>query len=384
MRIIVTGLVAQYPFGGVTWDYLHYVFGFQQLGHEVYYLEDSGCWPYDPIKQTFLEDCSYNVQFLKQVAEFFQLQGRWAYRNGADGAFYGMEESAIRQLLKTCDVLVDVSNGDLIQRYDIGAKCSMFIDGDPMFTQIALAQKESRPGLDAIRAHDIHFTFALNINQPDCLIPNTGLHWRPTVQPIALEYWSPAKEAHNGCMTTVMNWASYQPVIWNEKTYGHKDLSFEEFQDLPLKTSQKFKLAMGEGSGRRRPTESLNDKGWNIVEPDVVVPDFKAYRTFLSESMAEWSIAKQAYVVGQTGWFSGRSGCYLALGKPVLIQDTDWSKHLPAGEGVIAFSTIDDCLKGIESIQNNYEKHRYAARAFAEKYLSADCVCAQLLKEAGF
>ena len=380
MRIVATGLLGQYPFGGVVWDYLQYLIGFKALGHDVYYLEDSGAWPYDPVRQTYSEDCSYSVGVLEKLMREFGFEGKWIYRNGADGKFHGGGEALARDLIKYGDLLLNISTACLLPDYEIGVKHRMFIDGDPMFCQIKLLADTDYSKL--LRAHDSHFTFGLKVGDADCLAPETGLSWKKTVQPVALEEWSFQMGGPDDVYSTVMNWMSYEPLEFNGRMYGQKDMEFEKFIDLPLKTPQKFVMAMGKGIGNKRPTEMLQSKGWKIVEPDEVIPDHKSYRTFLAQSKAEWSIAKHAYVEGRTGWFSCRSACYLALGRPVLVQDTGWSEKLPHGEGLLPFSTMEDCVRGIEEINRNYAKHSRAARAFAEEYLDARKVCHDLLVQA--
>ncbi len=379
----MTGLLGQYPFGGVIWDYVQYLIGFRDLGHDVYYLEDTGAWPYDPINKTVSADCTYNVNFLDKMMREFGLEGRWIYRNGGDGKFHGAGEKLARELMEHADVLINISASGLMNDYKIGVKHKMYLDGDPMFTQIGLLDDKKKEGNAWIRSHDSHFTFGLKVNDSDCGVPDCGIHWKPTIQPIALDYW-PLQEtsSHDGAFTTVMNWASYEPREWNGKKYGQKDMEFLKFMDLPMQTPQKFVMAMGKGVGSKRPTETLQQKGWTIVEPDEVIPDHHTYHEFLKKSKAEWSIAKNGFVEGRTGWFSCRSACYLALGRPVLVQDTGWTDHLPHGEGLLAFKTMEDCVSGIDEINKNYEKHRLAARRFAEEYLEAKKVCQNLLNEA--
>lgn len=383
MRIVATGLLGQYPFGGVVWDYIQYLLGFRDLGHEVYYLEDSGSWPYDPINKTVSADCSYNVAFLDKMMREFGLEDRWIYRNAADGIYYGAGETVARDLLKHGDLLLNVSTASWLSHYDIGVGHQMFIDGDPMFTQIRLARGEDDDYANRLRAHDSHFTFGLNVGHPDCLAPDCGITWKKTIQPIALDWWRVQGSENGGRWTTVMNWASYQPEEWNGKTWGQKDLEFEAFIDLPGKTDERFSLAVGQGIGSRRPTARLQEAGWEIVEPDEVIPDHHSYRSFLEQSKGEWSIAKHAYVAGHTGWFSCRTACYLALGRPAVVQETGWTKHLPSGRGILAFSTQEEAVAALAEVTADYPLHQKAARLFAEEHLDARKVCRDLLKQAG-
>ena len=386
MRIIVTGLIGQYAFGGVTWDYIQYALGFRALGHDVWYLEDTGTWAYDPVKMEPSADCSHNTAYLGRVMEKFGMGDRWIYRNGADETYHGVTNPAeAEKIIASADVLANVSGACWLRPETAAIPLKLFLDGDPMFTQIGLANDPDSEYAKRVASHERHFSFGLNIGQKDCEVPTAGLHWRPTVQPIALDYWNPASPAPtmphiaDGAWTTVMNWASYAPKDFQGKKYGQKDIEFERFLDLPQISDEKFVLAMGQGVGNKRPTEMLESKGWNIIEPDTYLPDYTTYHEFLSRSKGEWSIAKNGYVTSRSGWFSCRSACYLAAGKPVVIQDTGWSDHLPSGDGAIAFSTPEEAAKALDLINKNYNHHSAAARAYAETHFDAARVCEDLI-----
>lgn len=383
MRIVITGLLGQFAFGGVTWDYIQYLLGFRSLGHDVWYLEDSGAWPYDPVKQTFGEDCSYNVKYLHDTMTDFGFGDRWIYRNGADGTFHGAGEQAARDLIRNGDLLINVSSAGWLKDYDFGLKHQMFIDGDPMFCQVGLLDPKNADYAARVRSHDSQFTFGLNVGGPGCLAPETGIRWKKTVQPIALDQWPVQGDDVPDRFTTVMNWSSYAPIEWQGKSYGQKNLEFEKFKQLPQLTPQHLEMAMGTGVGAVRPTEELRGLGWTILEAADTLPDYKSYHEFLRTSKAEWSIAKHGYVAGRTGWFSCRTACYLALGRPAIVQETGWSEYLPAGEGLLTFSTLEEAVAGIADINDHYAEHQAAARALAEQYFDAKKVCYDLLVQAG-
>jgi len=387
MRIIVTGLIGQYAFGGVTWDYMQYVLGFQALGHDVWYLEDTSTWAYDPVKQEPSADCSHNTGYLARVMREFDLGDRWIYRNGADGTYHGVSDQIeAERILASADVLANVSGACWLREPTAAIPLKLFLDGDPMFTHISLSADPSSEFAQRIAAHERHYSFGLNVGSPGCHVPTCGLEWRPTVQPVALDWWKktlmPAGAVHIAAdaWTTVMNWASYAPKDFAGRAYGQKDIEFGRFVDLPSLTSEKFVLAMGQGVGQNRPTEMLEEKGWTIIEPDVHIPDYASYHDFLSNSKGEWSIAKNGYVRSRSGWFSCRSACYLAAGKPVIIQDTGWTDHLPAGDGVMAFETPEQAAGALAAMASNYPHHCRAARSFAEKYFDAAKVCAELIE----
>lgn len=387
MRILVSGLIGQYAFGGVTWDYIQYILGFRALGHDVWYLEDTATWAYDPIKEEPSADCSYNVGYLERVMHEFDLGDRWIYRNEADGAYHGPAAAKADAVISDCDIFINVSGACWMRDVVEKIPRKIFIDGDPMFTHIGLATLARPSYVEHLRAHDEHFTFGLNVGRSDCRVPTAGFTWKPTIQPIAIDWWErslmPAHATHpaRGAWTTVMNWASYPPQEFEGEAYGNKDIEFLRFIDLPSHTEESFVLAMGQGIGRSRPTSRLEAAGWTIIEPDVHLPDYATYHSFLANSKAEWSIAKNGYVKSRSGWFSCRSACYLALGKPVVVQDTGWTSHLPSGKGVVAFADLDGAVAAVNAVANDYATHSAAARAFAREHLDAARVCAALLGE---
>jgi len=386
MKIIVTGLVGQYAFGGVAWDYLQYVLGFRALGHDVWYLEDTGAWAYDPIKQEPSADCSHNIGYLGRVMREFDMGDRWIYRNAADDTYHGgVQPSDVAKILAAADVLANVSGACWLTDATAAIPLKLFLDGDPMFTQISLAQEPDSEYSQRVRLHERHFSFGMNIGRSDCHIPTAGLNWRPTVQPIALDWWEktlmPPGTGHvaDGAWTTVMNWASYAPKDFCGQLYGQKDVEFQDFMQLPELTKETFVLAMGQGVGQQRPTDLLESKRWKIIEPDIYLPDYASYHDFLTNSKGEWSIAKNGYVRSRSGWFSCRSACYLAAGKPVVVQDTGWSEHLPAGDGIMAFRTPEEAASAIDRVAANYAHHCDAARNFARKHFEASRICSALL-----
>ena len=410
MRIIVTGLVGQYAFGGVAWDYLQFVEGFRQLGHEVFYLEDTETWPYDPINNTISEDCSYNVKYLGEVMNRLGLGDRWIYRNCPDASYHGVTEAEAKKICASTDVYLNVSGCGWLRPEYLRIPKKIFLDSDPMFTQVALVSG-NQGVIDRIHAHDFHFTFAENIGAPDCRVPMAGLKWIPTRQPIVLDWWPHApnpplapprrgivqsdspppegsgvgwgKGSPRDVFTTVMNWVSYKGCEYNGETWGQKDVEFLKFIDLPQKTNQRFEIAMGMGPGMRRPTELLQQNGWRIIEPSEHLPDPWTYRDYLGNSKGEWSVAKEGYVKSRSGWFSCRSACYLALGRPCVLQDTDWSKIYPTGNGLFAFSTAEEAIAGIDHINADHARHSAAARALAEQMFDARKVLGAMLERVG-
>jgi hypothetical protein len=232
--------------------------------------------------------------------------------------------------------------------------------------------------------HNVFVTVGKAIGQPVCPIPTCGLKWITTFQPVVLKYWPQADRiTHNG-LTTIANWRSYGSINHDGVFYGQKAHSLRALIDLPAKSSEQFMLALAIDPGEYRDLQALVENGWILLDPEQLVATPRHYQHFVSGSKAEFGIAKSGYVVSQCGWFSDRSACYLASGRPVLAQDTGFSAYLPCGKGLLTFNSTDDVLSAIESVNGDYSAHARAARSIATEYFESDRVLTTLLKTMGF
>lgn len=384
LRIIISGLIAQYPIGGVTWDYLQYVLGLVRLGHDVFYIEDSGQWPYNPIEGGKGTDATFNVDYLAGIMARFGLADRWAYHfpGGSlptgeiwQSKWFGISDSLRNSVVQSADILINVSSGLGDPSQYSGVPRLAYVDTDPVFTQVRLGNGEVA-FQQHVDAHDVHFSYGECLSQTG---PFTGHDWRPIRKPIFLSEWTPLTPRRE-VFTTVMNWTSYKDVNYQGRSYGQKDVEFMRFVDLPeMITSTVIELALGSGKTRRAPTDLLAQKGWHLVSPAQVCPDFDSYRHYIESSKAEWTVAKNGYVLGRTGWFSGRTACYLAAGRPVVVQDTGFDAVLPVGEGILQFNTLEEAAMGIQEVEGNYARHAKAARSIAEEYFDSDKVLNRLI-----
>lgn len=378
LRIVVSGLIAQYPLGGVAWDYLQYVVGLSRLGHDVYYLEDTGLWPYHPEQDGLAREPSYHVAYLSGLMSRFGLEDRWAYCFPHETQWFGLSDVDRASVLESADLLINVSCAlQRPWRFDkVG--CTAFVDTDPVFTQIKLARGQA-DFQQAVDAHDVHFTYGEHFSEA---MPETGHRWIPMRKPILISEWNPSAP-HRDVYTTVMNWTSFNDLEYQGKKYGQKDSEFIRFVDLPKAVSPAIlEMAVGSGKTRRMPKELLVHQGWHIVDPMAACPDFDGYRHYIENSKAEWTVAKHGYVVGQSGWFSGRSACYLAAGRPTIAQDTGFGAVLPTGEGILAFRNFDEAVHAIRMVEADYDRHAKAARAIAEDYFDSAKVLKGLVERA--
>lgn len=378
-RVVVTGILAQYPLGGLTWHYLNYVLGFLHAGCDVYYVEDSGGWPYNPREGGLALDWTYNATYIDEVMRAFGLADRWAYRLHVDPPrWLGLPDARRREVLRTAELLVNVSGSLAFPEEYRGIRRLAYVDTDPVFTQLKLAAGDA-DSQRLIDAHDVHFTFGERVGEH---VPAAGYHWIPTRQPVALAAWEPAP-AHRGVLTTVMNWTSYHSVEHEGVQYGQKDVEFERFIELPSRVAPTvLELAVNAGKTTPTPRQRLVQHGWRLVDPALVCPDPVAYRDYVRSSRGEWSVAKNAYVRAVSGWFSERSACYLAAGRPVIAQDTGFSGILPTGAGLLAFRTLDEAAAAVERVVVDHRRHALAARRIAEEYFDAAMVLGRLVESA--
>ena len=177
--------------------------------------------------------------------------------------------------------------------------------------------------------------------------------------------------------TSVMRWQGFKEVVHQGISYGQRDKEFPRYFDLPQRTSQKFLIAqMGV-----KP-EVLTQHGWEVALGEVISRTPQSYREFIQQSRAEFSVPKNGYVAMRGGWFSDRSVCYLASGRPVVIEDTGLADWLPIGEGLLTFNEPDSALRCVATVNLEYEPHRQAARRVAEEHFATDKVLPALLEAA--
>ena len=390
LRIAVTGLAATYPFGGVFWDYLQWALGFARLGHDVLYVEDTGRWVYDPVAGTFVESGERNAALLAETLKAFGpvLAERWFYRDGT-GQTYGWRWADVVEFCRTADLFVNISASCWMRDEYFAARRVVFIDSDPMYTQESVEgylegtlDALSRERVDLLRRHDVCFTFAENIGGPDCRVPTALFEWIPIRQPIVLDCFEPASvpvESLRRVLTTVGSWEpSGRGTVVGGVTYVGKSREFGRFVTLPGRSALPLELAL---SGQV-PTEEFRIHGWGLVDPQPLSADPWRYRHYLATSLGEWSVAKHAYVASRSGWFSCRSACYLALGVPVIVQDTGFGCAIPTGRGVLPFGTMEEAVDGIEQVAADPARHGRAALDIAREYFDSDRVLSRLIGQA--
>ncbi len=391
LRVIVGGFLGIMPAGGISWDYVQYPLGFALMGHDVYYIEDTRLYPIYQKPGSNWDDCSSCVEHLQKVMDYFGMKDRWAYRDEASGKCFGLSESKIKEICSKADIFVNISCSTFLRDEYFQIPARILIDSDPMFTQIQyLSQQMFTPGKPRLRElidqHNYLFTFGENMGSADCRIPNCDKIWHTTRQPVCLDYWKPASLAgvNGGTFTTLMNWTAAKKLNYANEEWGQKDVEFNKFIQLPHLVPQiQLSMVVNQtgGTDQTLKKQEVEEKGWKILSPDLHAADWVSYQNFINQSSGEFSIAKETYVKGHTGWFSCRSACYLAMGKPVVTQDTGWSKIIPSGKGVFAFDDLETAAKALEKVVADYGRQSLFAKQIAKEYFDSNKVLNQLLSQ---
>lgn len=369
MRIAVSGMVAGDPHqGGASWAVLQYLLGLRRLGHEVLLIE--------PVAAEDLTD-SASASYLEAVAARFGLTH--ATLVDADGDSAPISSERLRELLADTDLLLNVSGMLAVPELLEPVAVRAYLDLDPFFNQHWHLQ-----GADMRFAAHTHFvTVAAGVDSPENKVPTLGLDWIETLPPVVLEEWAPAPEPPSLPFTTVGHWRSYGPIEHEGERYGLRAHSLRELIELPHRTKAEFLLALGIHESEHDDIEALAANGWRLADPAEVAATPDSYREFVRASQAEIGIAKEGYVRSRSGWFSDRSACYLACGRPVVAQDTGFGRTLPVGEGLLAFDTVEEAAAATDDVLAHPREHARAAREIAEQFLDSDRVLNRLLEQLG-
>jgi hypothetical protein len=378
---VVVGFIGKVPLAGMALYNLHYIAGLQELGYRVHYVERQNRPHeyYDPGANTMSDNPKAGLAFLETVLyEFGVRAGQWSLIDQAGrchGSGWRRLDLAINQAAFVLN-LADATWFDALEQCPRRA----FVDGDPLFTQVAMLHGGAIA--TAVAHYPVLFSYCTRMGAGDCTVPDAGRRWLPTRPVVATQHWNQASapRGHHLPITTIMNWEAWSTVEWNGQDYGQKGREVERLMELPARSHQSFVVAMGGPA----PREALHAHGWGLINPVEVSLTLPAYRAFITGSRADLGIAKHAYVASRCGWFSDRSLCYLASGRPVLHQDTGFIDWLPVGQGVLAFSDLDSLLAAVDELNFGYARHAEAARGVAEEYFEARTVIGRMLDTAGF
>jgi hypothetical protein len=380
-HLVVLGTAGSDPYAGMAWMHMQFAAGLARLGHDVHYVEATSTWPYDPERETRVDDGRYAAGHLERLCRAFGLEQRWALRRSfADDAWVGPLGPRAERLLREADAVFNISGATSLHEQGLEAGRLVLVGTDPVVYELAVAQGHERWLLDE---HDDVVTYGENIGRSGCRVPPLPRLRGHTRQPVLLDLWQAGPG--NGRYTTVGNYRQDgRDVEYEGYTYRwSKHHEYARLIDLPSSSPVPLELATNLGALAPADLRRLCDHGWRVVDASTFSLDPWAYRGYVCGSRAEFTVAKDLNVRLRSGWFSERSACYLAAGRPVVAQDTGFGDVLPVGEGLFAYSTAEEALWAIEQIEADYARHSAAARAIAEGWFRAETVLARLLGDLG-
>ena len=369
LRVLVSGALAgDSAQGGATWAVLQYVAGLRRLGHDVVLVE--------PVGRSTAE----RVTRFQDVCAEFALDGHAALLVANSKSTVGLPYQRLVEWSRRADVVLNVSGMLADPRLLEPIPVRVYLDLDPGFNQLW----QSVQAIDMRFEGHTHFvTIGQAVGLPGCSVPTLGHDWIPTLPPVVLELWPAARDGSGGAFTTVANWRSYGSIEHDGVHHGQKAHSLRRLVELPRRSPEQFELALSIHPDEHSDLELLANHGWRLVDSARAAGTTTAYRAFIQGSRAEIGVVKSGYTASRCGWFSDRSACYLASGRPVVAEDTGFSRTLPTGSGLLSFTTLDDAAAAIEDVRASYPRHCRDARLIAEEHLDSDRVLSRLLERVG-
>jgi hypothetical protein len=376
MRIVISGYMVRHPMVGNMFAYLHYVIGMHRLGHEVLYLEESG-WPnscYDPVRNDYGDDPTVGLQRVRALLASHGIDVPLVFVNRDSGEVTGADWRELKEYLAASDLLLNLGGVCWLPEFKLCRRRAL-LDMDPLFTQLG------KFGAEALEEHHVYFSYGVNIGRAGCTVPAVGIDWIPSVPPVIPDLWEASSTPPaTAPFTTVANWRAYGAVTHGGERYGQKDEEFLRLLELPRRTRQSIELAVSGSSAAI--VERLLAHGWLVRGGGEVSAAASTYQDYIQRSRGEFSVAKNAYVKTRSGWFSDRSVCYLAAGRPVIVQDTGFGDRLETGRGISSFSSLDEAVECIERVRGEYPAHSAAARDAAARLFDYRVVLPRMLDEA--
>jgi len=385
-RIVVMGFMGSCPIAGVVWQHIHYVVGLQRLGHDVYYIEDSARLPYNPETFEVNNEFDYAARLLNRLSREFGFKNRWAFcaRYLPGNPTAGLPLRRIRQLYRDADAILNICGAQEFNDDLLVSDRILYIESDPGVEQIKI-DKGVRATIDYLRRHRALFTFGENVGTTGFPVPTHGFKWLPTRQPLVTDLWKTQRAPPRAAVfTSVANWSTsgLKDITWRgDKYLWSKSREFLRFISAPKKSGETFELATNIEDEKTRAKFRRN--GWRLHSPLQLSVDYWLYHDYIRRSKGEFTVAKDQYIRLNTGWFSDRSACYLAAGRPVIIQETGFTKIYGGKAGLLSFRSLSEIVDAVKIINADYAKHSRAARALARKFFEAENVLKSILDRAG-
>lgn len=383
-RLVVWGLLGSAPYGGMTWQVLHHLVALRSLGFDVWYVEDSDNWVRSP---NGLAETAYyepNLAFLGKFMKLLGMEDRWIFRvPETSDLTYGHSVARLHSLYREADAVFNLCGSHYVLPHHGSIGCLVYVETDPVANQVGVADGYERT-IDQLSHHHYLFTYGENIGTPRFSIPIERFHWHTTRPPVWVGWWATQEPPSSPALTTIANLRHEnddKDVVWRGQLMRwSKYYELEKFIRLPAKSALPLELALGAVTDGDR--SRLRGHGWQ-VRYSIDLSDPMKYRKYVASSKGEFTVAKEQYVISQCGWFSDRSVCYLAAGRPVITQATGFQDVVPTGEGLFSFSTEEEALSAIGEVAGDYQRHSEAASKIAHEYFDAGKVLGDVLRTIG-
>ena len=371
------------PVGGMVWQVIHNLVPLRRLGFDVWYVEDSDRPMYDLTR--FEPNAAAPPENIARIGEYMSaigLHDRWALRVPRTRTIVGaLDWNGLEHLYAQAACGLNLCGAQDLEDRHMGIAVRIYLQTDPVGTQVRVAQGDPAT-ISQLDRHNLFFTYGTRIGQPDCEVPHR-YPWRATVPPVCLDFWEGTNDPPVGAkLSTVLNWRhDDRDVTWNGQTWHwSKDREFRRFFDIPSRSPLPLELCLGGANDADR--AEIAAHGWGIKSStDYMHPI--AYRDYIVGSLGEFSAAKEMVVTTRSGWISDRTVCYLAAGRPAIVQDTGIGSVLPVGEGLLTFNTGGEALAAIEAVAADYRRHARAARELAREYFDSERVLGAVMRIAG-
>ncbi len=382
-RAVVLGLMGQYPFGGMAWQVLHHVLGFERLGVETYYVENSGAPPYSPRLQSITDTAAENVRFLSDTFAHHGLADRWTFWDSLTGEWPGLGRAKAEELLANADLILNLCGASRPDPEQKRRGCLIYVETDPIFEQIKVARGDA-DSLAYLESHDALFTYGNRIGLPDCKVPAGKLRWRKTLPPVVVDVWQAPPPPAPAAWRTIATYRNKgKDVVVDGRTYHwSKHPNFEKVMDLPRRTDETLEIALvtaGESAVRER----FLANGWKLEDPVAVSSDPEVYKRYIQGARGEFSVEKEDQTDLRVGWFSDRSVCFLGAGRPCVLQDTGVDVRVPVGEGLLEWKSAEEALECLARVTRDYDRHCKAALRVAREHFDASVLLPPMLEAAG-
>lgn len=376
-RVIVGSYMFRYPLGGMLSWVIQYLLGLKRSGHDVYFVEkfgyDSSC--YNPVTNLMSNDCSYGLSVVGNLLSRFGLQEKWCFVEYGD-IYHGLSRKEIERVFASADLFIDMGTHGSWQEEAQKTRMRVWIDGEPGFTHIKLHNllQQGQP----MPVYDRYFTNGMNVRKENDIIPLCGVDWGRLFHPVDMDLFPFREEVTGSAYSTVMNWVSHETVTLDGVAYGQKNIEFEKFISLPQMVNAGMEVAV---TGNTVPRARLEESGWKIRDGRTVTETFDSFCDYIRSSRGEFSVCKNVFVATRSGWFSDKSAAYLSSGRPVVLQDTGFSRYLPCGQGLFAVQSAEEAASAINEIESDYARHARAAREIAWEYFESRRVMQKFLDD---